>query len=77
MATEKNKKSIVLYFIWKNPYFKLFPTKSTTLNPMVKSDLVTSWGETIGFFSVANTVQFKIIFILDLDLRYIPIDSLA
>ena len=46
----------------KKPTFKekitnqtSFPTKSTTLNPMVKSDMVTSWGVTIGFlfFSVA------------------------
>ena len=47
----------------KNPHFKKkstnqtsFPTKSTTLNPMVKSDLVTSGDGTIRFlfFSVAN-----------------------
>ena len=46
----------------KNPHFKKkstnqtsFPTKSTTLNPMVKSDLVTSSDGTIRFlfFSVA------------------------
>ena len=46
----------------KNPHFKKkstnqtsFPTKSTTLNPMVKSDLVTSGDGTIRFlfFSVA------------------------
>ena len=48
--------------LWKNPHLKKkitnqtsFSTKSTTLNPMVKSDMVTSWGGTIGFlfFSVA------------------------
>ena len=51
--------------LWKNPHFKKkitnqtsFSTKSTTLNPMVKSDLVTYRGGTIRFlfFSVANMI---------------------
>ena len=43
-----------------------FSTKSTTLNPMVKSDLVTSSDGTIRFlfFSVANKVSIKFILLL-------------
>ena len=42
--------------LWKNPHLMKkitnqtsFPTKSTTLNPMIKSDLVTSGDRTIRF----------------------------
>ena len=63
-----------LYFsdfnLWKNPHFKKkstnqtsFSTKSTTLNPMVKSDLVTYGGGTIRFLflSVTNMAKFYLL----------------
>ena len=44
----------------QSAYQTLFPTKSTALNPMIKSDLVTSSGVTVHFYLCELPIEFEL-----------------